>query len=396
MIRVAMIGVGAISGIYLKNLTEVFKEVELVGVCDLIPERAEKGVAFIKEQQGKGIDCKTPKIYGKMIDAFKDPDVDIVLNLTRPYEHYEVTKQALLNGKHVYSEKPLAVDMEEATELTDLAKEKGLLMGGAPDTFMGAGIQTSRRLIDSGIIGDIIGADCAMICHGHETWHPDPEFYYKRGGGPMMDMGPYYVTALVNLLGEAKGVIGMTKKSFTDRTITSQPFFGKNIKVDVDTHLTGCIEFTSGAIAQIITTFDVHYTCQARFEVYGTEGTLVVPDPNTFGGPVLIFRREEGGRGPRIDPALIKPEEITLYRNYRQLPLMYGYRDNSRGLGLADMCKAVETKRNFRANSVQQMHVLEILTSFTKSSQQKKYIELKTKYNRSEPMKSGIMPGILD
>jgi predicted dehydrogenase len=302
----------------------------------------------------------------------------------------------LLNGKHVFSEKPLAVDMEEAAELTDLAKEKGLLMGGAPDTFMGAGIQTSRRLIDSGLIGDIIGADCAMICHGHETWHPDPEFYYKRGGGPMMDMGPYYVTALVNLLGEAKGVIGMTRKSFSERLITSQPFFGKTVNVDIDTHLTGSIEFTSGAIAQIITTFDVHYTSQARFEVYGTEGTLVVPDPNTFGGPVLLLRREEGGRGPRIDPALMKPEEITLYRNYRQLPLMFGYRENSRGLGLADMCKAVETKRNFRANSVQQMHVLEILTAFTKSSQQKKYIELKTKYNRAAPMKSDIMPGILD
>jgi predicted dehydrogenase len=147
---------------------------------------------------------------------------------------------------------------------------------------------------------------------------------------------------------------------------------------------------------QIITTFDVYYTGQARFEVYGTEGTLVVPDPNTFGGPVLLLRREELFRGPRIDPALIKPEEITYYRNYRELPLMFGYRENSRGLGLADMCKAVETKRNYRANSMQQMHVLEILTSFTKASQQKKYIDLKTKYNRGEPMKSGGMVGILD
>jgi len=395
MIKAAMIGVGAISGIYLKNLTEVFKEVELAGVCDLIPGRAEKGVAFVKEQQEKGIPCKTPKIYGNMQEAFKDPNVDIILNLTRPYEHYEVTKQALLHGKHVYAEKPIAVDMEEATELVKLAKEKGLLMGGAPDTFLGAGIQTTRRLIDSGMIGDVIGADCAMICHGHETWHPDPEFYYKRGGGPMMDMGPYYVTALCNLLGEAKGVMGMTKKSFESRLITSQPHFGENVKVDVDTHLTGCIEFTSGAIAQIITTFDVYYTGQARFEVYGTEGTIVVPDPNTFGGPVLLLRREEAVRGPRVDPALIKAEDITLYHNYRQLPLMFGYRDNSRGLGLADMCKAIETKRNHRANSEQQIHVLEILTAFSKSSQQGKFIELKTKYSRGEPMKSVVMSGIL-
>jgi len=391
-----MIGVGAISGIYLKNLTEVFREVELVGLCDLIPARAEKGLAFIKEQQEKGIKCVTPKIYKDMYEAFNDPEVTLVLNLTRPYEHYEVSKAALNHGKHVYEEKPLAVDMEEAGELVKLAKEKGLLMGGAPDTFMGAGIQTARKIIDSGLIGDIVGADCAMICRGHETWHPDPEFYYKRGGGPMMDMGPYYVTALCNLLGEAKGVMGMTKKTFANRTITSQPHFGENVTVDVDTHLTGSIEFASGAIATIVTTFDAHYTSQARFEVYGTDGTLIVPDPNTFGGPVLLFRREDMVWGPMVDPALIKLEEISAYRHYRQIPLMFGYRDNSRGLGLADMCKALETGRDFRANYEQQLHVLEILTSFSKSSQEKKYINLTTKYNRGKPMANAGMPGILD
>ena len=396
MPKVAMIGVGAISGIYLKNLTEVFKEVELVGICDLVPARTEKGLAFFKEQQEKGINCNTPKVYKDYDEALNDPEVNVILNLTRPYEHYDVVKKALNKGKHVYSEKPMAVDMAEANELMDLAKQKGLLMGGAPDTFMGAGIQTVRRLIDSGIIGDIVGADCAMMSRGHETWHPDPEFYYKRGGGPMMDMGPYYVTALCNLLGEAKSVVGMTKKTFKERTITSRPHFGKKVSVDVDTHLTGAIEFSSGAIAQIITTFDVYYTNQARFEVYGTEGSLVVPDPNTFGGPVLLLRREELFRGPRVDPALIKAEDITLYKNYLPLPLMFPYRENTRGLGLADMCKAIDTGREYRANSMQQLHVLEILTSFTKSSEEGKRIDLKTKFKRAEPMKSGAMPGILD
>ncbi len=394
--KIAMIGVGAISGIYLKNLSEVFREVELAGVCDLVPERAEKGVAFIQEQRGKGIDCPLPKIYKDMYDAFNDPDVELVLNLTRPYEHFDVTKQALLHGKHVYSEKPIAVDMREASELVALAREKGLLLGGAPDTFLGAGVQTARRLIDSGMIGDIVGAECAMICRGHETWHPDPEFYYKRGGGPMMDMGPYYVTALVNLLGEAKAVVGMTKKTFPTRLITSQPHFGEVIDVDVDTHLTGLIEFSSGAVAQIITTFDVHYTSQARFEVYGTEGTLIVPDPNTFGGPVLLFRKEDMVMGPRVDPALIKAEEITAYRHYRQLPLLFGYRDNSRGLGLADMCKGIEKGRAYRTNSDQQLHVLEILTSFGQSSAERKTIDLTTKYRRGEPMRNAAMRGILD
>ena len=179
-----------------------------------------------------GANVVSPVIYTDMYEAFNDPEVEVILNLTRPYEHYEVTKQALLHGKHVYSEKPLAVDMEEAAELVAIAEEKGLRLGGAPDTFMGAGVQTARKLIDDGYIGDIVGATCAMVCHGHETWHPDPEFYYKRGGGPMLDMGPYYITALVQLLGEAKAVTGMTRKTFEKRVITSAPHNGEIIDVE--------------------------------------------------------------------------------------------------------------------------------------------------------------------
>ena len=381
---IGIVGVGAISGIYLKNLTELFREVEVAGVCDLIPERAQKAA----DEYGV-------RVYKDMHELFADPKVEIVLNLTRPYEHFEVTKAALLAGKHVYSEKPIAVDMDEATELVELAKKMGLLLGGAPDTFMGAGIQTARKIIDAGLIGDIVGADCAMICHGHETWHPDPEFYYKRGGGPMLDMGPYYVTALCNLLGEAKTVVGITKKSFDTRLITSKPHFGEVIDVDVDTHLAGCIEFSSGAIVQIITTFDVHYSGQAKFEIYGTEGTLVVPDPNTFGGNVLLLRPEDFEK-VTVDPGLMKPEEITMYRGYRHMPLMFGYRENSRSLGLADMCKAIRTGREIRANCDLQIHVLEILTSFSKSCKERKYIDLATKYTRSAPMKNLAMPGVLD
>lgn len=395
MINVAMIGVGAISGIYLKNLTLTFKEVELIGVCDLIPERAQKGVDYVKEEIEKGAKVCVPKIYKDMYEAFDDPDVDVILNLTRPYEHYEVTKNALLKGKHVFSEKPLAVDMEEADELVELAKSLNLHMGGAPDTFMGAGIQTCRKLIDDGVIGDVIGASCAMVCHGHETWHPDPEFYYKRGGGPMMDMGPYYVTALVQLLGEAKGVMGMTKKTFPQRIITSQPHYGEVVDVDVDTYLSGNILFSNGAIASIFTTFDVYYTSQARFEVYGTKGTLVVPDPNTFGGPIMLYRPEDHVKGPAVDPALRKLD-FNPYNNYKEIPLMFDYRENSRALGLADMCKAIETNRPWRADYQQQHHVLEILTSFSKSCEKGEYIPLKTKYSRTIPMENNPMHGILD
>jgi len=386
MINIAMIGVGAISGIYLENLTNVFKEVNILGVCDLIRERAENA----KEKYG------IKKIYDTMHDAFDDPDVQVVLNLTRPYEHFEVTKAALLKGKHVYSEKPLAADFEEGKELVRLAKEKGLMMGGAPDTYLGAGIQTCRKLIDDGMIGEPIGAACFMICHGHETWHPDPEFYYKRGGGPMMDMGPYYVTALVNLLGGVKGVSGVTKRSFSERLITSQPHYGETVSVDVDTYITGTLQFESGAVGTIFTTFDVYYgpRNQARFEIYGTKGTLLVPDPNTFGGPIYLLRPEDQGNGPKVDPGSLGA--ATGVEGFKEMPLMFDYRENSRGLGLADMCKAIEEKRDIRADYVQQEHVLEILCAFEKSSENQAYLPLKTKYQRCAPMENNPMHGILD
>ena len=234
MIRAAMIGCGDISGIYLKNLVHTFRDVELAGVCDLVPEKAKKAQDYVAGEIEKGAAVPLPVIYEKAEDAAADPGIDVLLNLTRPYQHYGVTKMGLLAGKHVYSEKPLAVDMEEADELVSLAEEQGLYLGGAPDTFMGAGIQTCRKLIDDGYIGEVIGANASMICHGHETWHPDPDFYYKRGGGPMMDMGPYYVTALVNLLGEAKALTGMTKRSFSERTITSRPHYGEIVPVEVE------------------------------------------------------------------------------------------------------------------------------------------------------------------
>lgn len=395
-VKVAMIGVGAISGIYLQNITRTFRELELLGVCDLVPERAQNGAAYVKEEIGKGANVREPKIYKDMYEAFNDPEVEVILNLTRPYEHFEVTKQALLHGKHVYSEKPLGVDMDEANELIALAEEKGLRLGGAPDTFMGAGIQTARKLIDDGYIGDVVGASCAMVCHGHETWHPDPEFYYKRGGGPMLDMGPYYITALVQLMGEAKGLMGMTKRSFKERLITSEPHRGETIDVDVDTWLSGNIEFQSGAIAQVFTTFDVHYTVQPRFEIYGTRGSMMIPDPNTFGGPVLLLRPEDFAAAPKTDPGLARHGVPDFYAGWKEMPLLYDYPENSRGLGLADMAKALRTGRGHRADYQQQRHVLEIMTAFSKSCEQKAYVPMTTKYTRTAPMGNNPMHGILD
>ena len=364
--KVAVIGVGDISGIYLENLTKLFKQVEVVGVCDLIRERAERA------QEKYNI----PKIYDTMYDAFADDEVEIILNLTRPYEHFDVTKGALEAGKHVYTEKPLGASKEEGEVLVALAKEKGLSIGGAPDTFLGASLQTCRKLIDDGFIGEPIGFTAAMICRGHESWHPDPEFYYKYGGGPMLDMGPYYVTALVNLLGPVAAVTSVARTTFKQRVITSKPFAGKVIDVEVPTYLTGIMEMANGAVGTLTTTFDVHYSQQARFEVYGSEGTLIVPDPNFFGNTIYLLRQETG--------------------EYKEMPLLFDYKENSRGLGLADMATALKGNRPIRAHLDQLFHVLDVMTAFVRSSDKQGREEITSPYKRPAPMKKAQVLGTIE
>lgn len=351
-VRIGVLGAGAISGIYFENLTRKFAETEVVAVCDVVREKAEAA----------GREYGIPKVYDTMEEMLEDKDIEIILNLTRPKEHYQTTKAALLAGKHVYSEKPLAAVYEQGKELAELAEERGLLLGGAPDTFMGAGIQTCRKLIEDGFIGEVIGAEARMVCHGHESWHPSPEFYYQSGGGPMMDMGPYYLTALVYLVGRVKGLSGMTGRGFEQRVITSEPKKGTVIEVEVPTYTTGLLRFENGAIGTVLTTFDVYYDQQAFLEIYGTKGTLRVPDPNTFGGTIQLYRPETG--------------------SFCEMPLLFGYKENSRGIGVADMARALRNKSSFRADVRQTLHVLEILTAFEKSSREGKYLELESSYEQ--------------
>ncbi|MBE5784155.1 MAG: Gfo/Idh/MocA family oxidoreductase [Clostridiales bacterium] len=367
-VKTVMIGVGCISKIYLKNITETFKEIDLIGVCDLIRERAEKAC----EEFG------VPRIYETMHDAFADPEVELVLNLTRPYEHFGVSKAALEAGKHVYCEKPLGADLAEGKYLLKLAQEKGLMLGGAPDTFLGAGIQTCRRLIDDGFIGTPVGSAAFMLTSGVESWHPEPEFYYKRGGGPMLDMGPYYLTAMINLMGSIDRVVGISRASFPQRTVTSQPFFGQVIDVEVDTYVAGTVQYSSGAIGTIHTTFDAKYPGEKRrfIEIYGSEGTLFVPDPNTFGGPVQLYRPEDGV--------------------LRDVPLMYEYKENSRALGLADMAKSIANGREARCDVQQTYHVLEVMEGFATSSKTHSWVEIESEYHRAPAMVPPRLKGILD
>jgi predicted dehydrogenase len=272
----------------------------------------------------------------------------------------------------VYAEKPFAIQKADGYQMLQLAREKGLRIGCAPDTFLGGGLQTCRKLIDAGAIGYPVAAVACMAGHGMETWHPNPEFFYKIGGGPMLDMGPYYLTALVSLLGPIRRVTGSAKASFPERIVTSQPNPGKRITVETPTHIAGVMDFASGAVGTIITSFDVWGANLPRIEIYGSEGSLSVPDPNTFGGTVKIF----------------KPG-----KSWEETPLTHGYTQNSRGLGAADMAQAILTGREHRASGDLAFHVLEAMLSFEQASRSGSHILLDSSCDRPAPMPADLKPG---
>ncbi len=272
--KIGIVGCGNISGTYLK-VAKTLDALEVVACADVDLERAKARAAEFGIPRACTLD-----------ELLADAEIKIVVILTPPAAHAEVGLAALAAGKSIYSEKPLAVFREDAQELLAMAAERHLVVGGAPDTFMGAGLQTCRKAIDDGLIGTPVAATAFMLGHGPEAWHLDPEFFYKTGGGPMFDIGPYYLTALVSLLGPVKGVTGMAQISFPERVVGSGPKKGQKIIVEVPTHVVGLLEFASGVAGTIITSFDVWKTDLPRIEIYGSEGTLSVPDPNTFGGIV--------------------------------------------------------------------------------------------------------------
>ncbi|HEX5322845.1 MAG TPA: Gfo/Idh/MocA family oxidoreductase [Capsulimonadaceae bacterium] len=352
--RVGVIGCGNISGIYFKA-GERFEILEIAAAADLDIERAK----------AKAEEFNIPKACSPE-ELLADPDIQIVINLTIPNAHYAVSRAALTAGKHVYAEKPMAITIDEGRELLKIASEKGLSIGGAPDTFLGAGLQTCREVIDQGQIGEPVGATAFMMGHGHESWHPDPEFYYKVGGGPMFDMGPYYLTALVSLIGPLQRVTGSAQIIFPERMITSQPKAGTMIAVETPTTIAGVMDFANGAVGTIITSFDTWAVNLPRIEIYGTEGSLQVPDPNGFGGPVRIWRTSE--------------------RSWREVPVTRPYADNSRGIGLADMAYAIQSGGEARAGGALTFHVLEAMNGFLKASDEGRHYEMTSACPRPDAM----------
>ena len=345
--RIGLIGTGRISDIYIQNCYK-FDELEIVSCGSLDAEESKK------KAQLYGI----PTVQSP-VEILADPNVDCILNLTIPASHAAVTLQALEAGKHVYSEKPIATDILDCRRILNLARSKNLKVGNAPDTFFGGRWQTVRKLLDQQVIGKPTGVMAFAGTHGVERHHPNPDFYYQTGGGPLLDLGPYYLTAMVFLLGPILKVSGMARKTFDQRMIENGNRYGEKIDVEVDTHSLSMLEFQNGTIGSMTLSFDIWDSETPRFEIYGEDGTICIPDPdpvhgaNIFQGPVLYRTRSESRW--EFQPRPKDRGDWLVAEN------THGFNQDSRGVGLLDLYYAVRDDRTVRASAELAAHVSEVM-----------------------------------
>jgi predicted dehydrogenase len=350
-LKVGIIGCGAIIAQYLANFRRL-DQIELVAVADLDPGRAQ---AVADDYEG---------VRALSVDGLlAADDVDLVLNLTIPAAHAEVALQAIAAGKSVYGEKPLAATTAEARKVLEAAREAGVVVGCAPDTVLGTGIQTARKAIDDGLIGAPISATATMVTPGHERWHPNPDFYYQPGGGPLLDMGPYYVSALVTLLGPVVSVMGAASHTRDERTIGSGPRAGETVPVNIDSHVTGVLVHASGALSTLFMSFDAVKSKSPNIEIHGERGSLVIPDPNHFDGDVQLFALGA--------------------EDWQTLPVSAGYVDSGRGFGIADLA-ATPPGSEPRAGGQLAYHALEVMESVLASAKSGSAVQIQSTAARPE------------
>ncbi|MCP4385482.1 MAG: Gfo/Idh/MocA family oxidoreductase [Hyphomicrobiales bacterium] len=362
-VGIGIIGCGNISGAYLEAAAG-FPVLDVRAVADIDPAAAEA--------RASAFDLRPASVE----DLLSDPEIEIVANLTTPLAHVEVGMRAIAAGKHVYSEKPLGVTTTEARPLLEAAEAAGVRVGCAPDTFLGGAHQSCRKLIDDGAIGAPLAGTAFFMCPGHERWHPSPAFYYLRGGGPMLDMGPYYITDLVNLLGPVRRVTGIASRARSERLITSEPLHGTKIPVEVATHVAGTLEFVAGAVVTLVMSFDVARHGHRPIEIYGSTAALSVPDPNNFGGDIVIAAAGE---------------------EWQTTPTVHIYADNNyRSIGVADMAHAIRNDRPHRASGALAFHVLEVMEAFQRSSDEGIHIAIESRPERPAALPVGLVSGELD
>lgn len=364
-VKVAVIGCGVISDIYLTNSAKWYI-LDVVAVSDLDMERARSKAAKYSIPKALTVD-----------EVLADPEIELILNLTIPAAHGPLALRALKAGKSVYNEKPLAISREDAQAMLTEAAARGLRVGGAPDTFLGAGLQTCRKLIDAGAIGQPVAALAYMMSRGPDKWHPDPDFFFKVGAGPLFDMAPYYLTALISLFGPIRRVTASGRITYPVRKVHAGPKAGATIQVETPTHISSVLEFASGPIATLVTSFDVWDGYRPYVEVNGSAGTMGVPDPNTFGGPVKLHNS---------DADTAAHEEA----------LAFGNAENSRALGLADMAYAIRTGRPHRASGQLTYHVLDVMHAILEAAKDGRHVEIASTCQRPAPLPQGLAAFTLD
>lgn len=355
-VGIGIVGAGVISEVYLKNLMTLFDSTRVVGIADMMPERAQA------RAEAAGVEALT------VDELMAHPEIELVVNLTIPAAHAEIAFRALEAGKSIYNEKPLAILREDGKKILEIAKEKGLHAGAAPDTFLGGGLQTVRKLLDEGAIGEPVAVDAAMRNHGMETWHPDPFFFFQPGAGPLFDVGVYYVTALTSLLGPFRNVASFARASFPERTIGNGPKLGEKVPVTTPTHIVSSIEFESGVLGSLTASFDVWTTRSdiATLIIYGTEGTLRCPDPNMFGGPIQILKADGD--------------------TWEDVPVTMPNIENCRGLGAADLARSMRTGEPARASGELSYHVLDVMHAVLESAGSKAHVTVESTVERPAPV----------
>ncbi|KXU38116.1 oxidoreductase [Cephaloticoccus primus] len=364
VMNVGIMGCGNISKSYL-SLAPLFRGIKIVAVADVVAAAAEERAKEFN------VSALTPD------GLLAAPNIDIIVNLTIPAAHYEVSRKALEAGKHVFSEKPYVLSVEEGLKLAALAREKGLRIGSAPDTILGGTHQYARHLIDRGEVGRITSGLCGVMSHGMESWHPNPGFFFLAGGGPMLDLGPYYVSNLVQLLGPVKRVSGFTSMATNTRTVTAEPNKGKVIPVETPTNIHATLEFAQGAVITLITSWDVWEHGMEPMALFGTEGTIHIPDPNMFGGEIRVMRTASDDRKvttvEQWEHPLSKPNHGASSANYRCA-------------GLTDMAQAIVAGRPHRCNGDFALHVIDIMTGILRAGEEGRVVEMQTTCERFAPL----------
>jgi predicted dehydrogenase len=357
--KIGIVGVGKISEQYLESLPSL-PGLQLVAVADRDPWRAAE-IADAHNVRAASV-----------AELLADREIEAILNLTTPESHIDIDTQSLNAGKHVFAEKPLGLSVAESAGLLELATSKGLRIGSAPDTVLGTGIQTARNTLTSGRIGDPVGAAAFWHSPGHELWHPNPAFYYQPGAGPLFDMGPYYLTTLVTLLGPVARVWGHASRSSREREVATGPKEGEKLPVNLDTHIVAVLEHASGVASSVTVSFEVWASRNQRIEIYGTAGTIAVPDPNKFSEPVEVW--------------------TTTDEDWVDVPVSAGYADAGRGYGLADMAHAIRTDRPHRASAEVAFHVLEVMESILAAGESGAGVEVRSSFVIPEPVPLGATP----